>query len=197
MRQYAWGGAAAYGITRGRGRAARGAPRMRGSAARKTCRMRQRQFFTQKSRPAWMQRGKALCLFKIAIWRVICLLECTSSTTQKRGPVNLIVMRHICVGAEPVPPHACPKALTKNGGQEFWHEQATQMIGLHIACGMPSNWGVEFLATVLLDGQLHFRWGFKAAHAVANPNMGMNAAALWRNRFKLFAQGSHEYAQGW
>ena len=70
------------------------------------------------------------------------------------------------------------------------------MIGLHIACGMPSNWGVEFLATVLLDGQLHFRWGFKAAHAVANPNMGMNTAALWRNRFKLFAQGSHEYAQG-
>ena len=27
----------------------------------KTRRMRQRQFFTQKSRPAWVQRGKALC----------------------------------------------------------------------------------------------------------------------------------------
>jgi hypothetical protein len=95
-----------------------------------------------------------------------------------------------------------PKGFNKNGGREFWHEQAaqheqaTQMLGLHIACGMPSNWGVEFLATVLLDGKLHFRWGFKAAHAVANPNMGMNAAALWRNRFQLFAQGSHEYAQG-
>lgn len=103
--------------------------------------------FYAKKPPAWMQRGKVLCLFKIAIWRVICLLECTSTTSRKAWvcqsdrDASDLRGRRACAAA------CMPKGFYKNGGQEFWHEQAALhsqaaqclRYAVKLGCGVSGN----------------------------------------------------------